>query len=295
MTVKTAYEKYFSEMAAFSKAPAVIDETNVYQPANEKLAKYMDIILGDAFLPNSHLEGVEYFKEFYDAVASGKKGLLLVEHYTNLDLPGIIYLLRKLGTPWAVDFASKIVAIAGMKLNEASPFVRIWTEGFSRVVIYPTRSLVKAEDKAQSDEQKLAEAQKARKINFAAMRAMDKICKEGKIILVFPSGTRYRPGNPDTKRGLREIDSYVRLFDVALPVAINGSALTINPDTPDDMLSDKLNPTNVIMKASKMLQCKEFRKDIVKNITPGNDEKQAVVDKIMTILEDTHKSTLSQN
>ena len=36
--------------------------------------------------------------------------------------------------------------------------------------------------------------------------------KQGKIILVFPSGTRYRPGCPDTKRGLREIDSYLRLF-----------------------------------------------------------------------------------
>ena len=151
---------------------------------------------------------IENYKAFYESVVKeGKTGLILMEHFTNLDLPGILYLLEKNGEDWAKDLSSRIVAVAGMKLNEANPGVRAFTEGFTRVVIYPTRSLNAVEDKGISEEEKIAEEQKARKINFAAMRAMDGCKKRGQVILVFPSGTRYRPGKPETKRGLREIDS----------------------------------------------------------------------------------------
>jgi len=44
---------------------------------------------------------------------------------------------------------------------------------------------------------------KARAINIASMRAMDKLRSSGHPILVFPSGTRYRPGKPETKMGRR--------------------------------------------------------------------------------------------
>ena len=39
------YGKYFQEMMQYSKAPAKIDSTNVYQEANKALTKYMEIIL----------------------------------------------------------------------------------------------------------------------------------------------------------------------------------------------------------------------------------------------------------
>ena len=71
---------------------------------------------------------------------------------------------------WAKDMSQRIVAVAGMKLNEANPGVRAFTEGFTRVVIYPTRSLNAVEGKEISEEEKVAEEQRARKINFAAMR-----------------------------------------------------------------------------------------------------------------------------
>ena len=231
-TLRESYGKYFSEMMALSHAPDKIDETNIYQEANHDLEKYMNMILEDNFLPGSGLGNIQYFKEFYDAVSKeGKKGLILMEHYTNLDLPAIIYLLAKHGEDWSKDFSKKIVAVAGMKLNEASPGVKAWTEGFTRVVIYPTRSLSKV-----SEEEKVEEEKKARKINFAAMRAMDECKRRGQVILVFPSGTRYRPGEPDTKKGLKEIDSYLRLFDIVLPVSINGNCLRINPENQEDML-----------------------------------------------------------
>ena len=288
--LKEAYGNVFSEMAKLSKAAAKIDETQVYEEANLETRKYMKKILDDNFLPESGLGNVENFKAFYDAITKeGKSGLILMEHYTNLDLPGILYLLEKHGEPWSIDLASRIVAVAGMKLNETSVSVRAFTEGFTRVVIYPTRSLSAVEEKEISEEEKVAEAQRARKINFAAMRAMDSCKKRGQAILVFPSGTRYRPGKPETKRGLREIDSYLRLFDCMILVSINGNCLRINPENPDDMLADIVEQDVITLTASPVINCKEFRNEVLSAL-PEDDEdpKQKTVDKVMEILESQH-------
>lgn len=296
-TLKEKFGDLFAEMVAHSKAAAKIDETKVYEEANPEMRKYMFKLLDDTFSEDSGLGNLENFKDFYEKVVKqGKSGLILMEHYTNLDLPAIIYLLQKVGEPWADDFASRIVAVAGMKLNEASAGVRAFTEGFTRVVIYPTRSLNAVEAKGISQEELKAEEQKARKINFAAMRAMDACKKRGQMILVFPSGTRYRPGKPETKRGLREIDSYLRLFDYMLLVGINGNCLRINPDNPDDMLEDILEPGKVTLTAHPVLDCKKFREDVLSSLpSDESDPKQKTVDQVMHILDEIHNQVESQN
>ena len=295
--LREKYGDVLAEMLKYSHAAAKIDETKVYEEANMQTRKYMMKLLDETFSADSGLGNLEHFKKFYeDVVNSGKSGLILMEHYSNLDLPAIIYLLQKVGQPWADDFASRIVAVAGMKLNEASAGVRAFTEGFTRVVIYPTRSLNAVEAKGISQEELKAEEQKARKINFAAMRAMDACKKRGQMILVFPSGTRYRPGKPETKRGLREIDSYLRLFDYMLLVGINGNCLRINPDNPDDMLEDILEPGKVTLTAHPVLDCKKFREDVLSSLPADEpDPKQKTVDKVMQILDEIHNQVESQN
>lgn len=294
--LKEQYGNLFAEMAKLSKAAAKIDETQVYEEANLETRKYMKKILDENFLPDSGLGNVENFKAFYDAVTKeGKSGLILMEHFTNLDLPAILYLLDKQGEPWAKDLSSRIVAIAGMKLNEASLAVRAFTEGFTRVVIYPTRSLNAVEEKEISEEEKQAEAIRAKKINFAAMRAMDGCKKRGQTILVFPSGTRYRPGKPETKRGLREIDSYLRLFDCMILVAVNGNCLRINPESPDDMLSDIVTQDTITLTSSEVINCKEFRNNVLASVPADDpDPKQKTVDKVMEILENIHNEVESK-
>ena len=296
-TLKEKFGDLFAEMVAHSKAAAKIDETKVYEEANPEMRKYMFKLLDDTFSADSGLGNLENFKDFYEKVVKqGKSGLILMEHYTNLDLPAIIYLLQKVGEPWADDFASRIAAVAGMKLNEASAGVRAFTEGFTRVVIYPTRSLNAVEEKGISQEDLKAEELKARKINFAAMRAMDACKKRGQMILVFPSGTRYRPGKPETKRGLREIDSYLRLFDYMLLVGINGNCLRINPDNPDDMLEDILEPGKVTLTAYPVLNCKKFREDVLASLPADEpDPKQKTVDQVMQILDEIHNQVESKN
>lgn len=289
-SLKERFGAAFAEMTKLSKAAAKIDETKVYEEANMSLRKYMNVLLDEAFNSESGLGNIENFKAFYNAVANeGKSGLILMEHYTNIDLPGIIYLLEKQGEPWAKDFASRIVAVAGMKLNEASAGVRAFTEAFTRVVIYPTRSLNAVEEKEISEEEKIAEEQKARKINFAAMRAMDGCKKRGQIILVFPSGTRYRPGKPETKRGLREMDSYLRLFDCMILVSVNGNCLRINMEKPDDMLEDIIEPGKCLLTASPVINCKDFRNKALENVPADvEDPKQWTIDQVMAYLEKQH-------
>ena len=129
---------------------------------------------------------------------------------------------------------------------------------------------------------------KARKINLAAMHAMDDCKRRGEVILVFPSGTRYRPGHPETKRGLKEIDSYLRLFDVAILVSINGSILQIQ-EGKEDMLSDIVVQDKVVITASPVINCKQFRKDYLATLPADEaDPKQKVIDRVMQILEEQH-------
>lgn len=284
------YKHYFGELARLAQAADKIDETNVYQEWNPGTRKIMDSMLNDNLLSGSSLMNRENFVEFLNQIKAGKRGLILMEHYSNMDLPALCYLLDR-DSEEGKDLSSRIVAMAGMKLNEENPMVKAWAEGFTRIVIYPSRSLAAYTD----PEEKAVEEAKSRKINMAAMRAMDAAKRRGQSILVFPSGTRYRPGVPETKRGLREIDSYLRMFDVMILISTNGNCLRINTETPNDMLADRVCEDVVIMTASPVIECKPFRNEAIASLGEkpedrGIDPKQATVDKIMEMLEEQHNS-----
>lgn len=289
ISIRKKYGDILAQLAQVSVAADKINETNVYQKANPQTRKFIDVLVGDHLAEGSRLENKENWYAFFDAVKAGKSGLILMEHYSNADLPALCWLLEHDLGEEGKELSSRIVAIAGMKLNESDPGVKAFAESFSRVVIYPTRSLIKTEEKAQTEEEKLNEEKKARTINLAAMRAMDKCKRDGEVILVFPSGTRYRPGHPETKRGLREIDSYLRMFDVMVLVTINGQILSIDPDNPDDMLADKLDRAVQIFAASPVLTCKQYRKDYLASLPADHpDPKQAMIDHVMEQFDVQH-------
>ena len=289
-SIRERYGEMLKNIAKVSAAADKIDETNVYQTANPLTRKFMDELVTDNMASGSRLEGKEHFKAFYDAVKAGKHGLILMEHYSNTDLPALCWLLEHDLGDEGKDFSKRIVAIAGMKLNEDNPFVKAFAESFTRVVIYPTRSLTKAEAKAQTEEERLLEEKKARTINLAAMHAMDDCKRRGEVILVFPSGTRYRPGHPETKRGLKEIDSYLRMFDIMLLVTINGTPLSIDMESPDDMLADRIAPAVQIFTASPVIECKQYRKDYLATLgSDCPDPKQAMIDHIMRRFDEQHE------
>ncbi len=278
------YKHVFPEIQKLSRAQNVITEENVFQEANVGIRAIMDRIAGEIMLPDSEFRNVDNAEAFLAKIKEGKRGIILMEHYSNFDLPAFMYLLERTG-PVGKELAEHIVAIAGMKLNEDNPVVSAFAEAYSRIVIYPSRSLA-----AIGDPEKFKEEEKrSRVINLASMRALDRVRKQGNAVLVFPSGTRYRPGKPETKRGVREIDSYIRLSDVMLLVSINGNCLRFSED-PHDMLGDVVKSDRIVMTASPVMDCETFRADAREWAgEAAEDKKQLVVDYVMKVLEDMHE------
>jgi glycerol-3-phosphate O-acyltransferase len=169
-----------------------------------------------------------------------------------------------------------------MKLNEDNPGVAAFASAYTRIVIYPSRSLLDLDA-----EKNRAEIIRSNAINRAAMKALTDIKVKGRLILLFPSGTRYRPWDPSSKKGVREIDSYIRSFDYMCCVALNGEILHVQKT---DMLNDGVSEDLLLVTAGPVQSCAEFREKAraAAEAAGIEDKKQAAVDAIMAELEKLH-------
>jgi glycerol-3-phosphate O-acyltransferase len=280
-TLSTAFRDVIKQVVSLSKQSTVITEHDVYQEGAEELHPVIDKMVDALLLPGSGISGMENLKELRDRAVSGKSCLLLAEHYSNMDLTNFIYLLRK-EPDRGKEIADAVVAIAGMKLNEENPTVAAFTGAYTRIVIYPSRSL-----QGLDAEKNRTEIIRSNAINRAAMKTLLEVKTRGKLILVFPSGTRYRPWDPASKRGVREIDSYIKSFDYMCFLAVNGEVLHVRPG---DMMDDFVSQDVVRYTAGPVISCAEFRDDVRDRAEKAGmaDKKQAVVDRIMEELELMH-------
>jgi len=280
-TLATAFREQIKRAMSVSRAPAVITEDNVYQEGNADILPLLDDMVDSLMLPGSGLDGLENLEELFAKAEAGKACLLLVEHYSNMDLSILFSLLQKAGGR-GNEIRDSIIAIAGMKLNEDNPIVAAFAGAYTRIVIYPSRSLQHLNPENEKDK---AEITRSSAINRAAMKAVIRQKYKGKLILVFPSGTRYRPWDPETKKGIREIDGYVRSFDYMCFVALNGEILHVQKT---DMLNDAVSKDIVRVTAGPVISCNEFREKARATVSEDADKKQAVADEIMKELEKMH-------
>lgn len=282
LPISQAYKELIREMIDKARHPLEITADSVWQEANKDIRPYINKMISDLLKEGSKIEGLDNLKELYKESKSGKSCLLLVEHYSNFDLPALIYLLEQQGEE-GQEIADHIIAIAGLKLNESNELVKAFTEAYSRIVIYPSRSL-----STMDPETFKKEFPKSKAINRAAMHNLIEKKHSGNIILVFPSGTRYRPGKPETKKGVKEIDSYLKSFDLVCFVGIAGNILRINPDE-SKMEDDIVYKDKIIFLVDKPCSAKDFRDDARQSCPENEDKKQWVADKIMERLEELHK------
>jgi len=282
-TLSATFKDVIIKGASLSKTSTVVTEHNVYQTGNEEVLPLIDTMIDALILPGSGISGMKHLYDLLNRAKSGKSCLLLLEHYSNMDMPLFSYLLRKKED--GKEIADAIVAIAGMKLNEASPTVAAFTGAYTRIVIYPSRSLQDLD--AEKDR---AEIVRSNAINRSAMKKLIQIKTKGKLILVFPSGTRYRPWDPSTKKGVREIDSYIKSFDYLCFVAINGECLHVRPG---DMMDDYISQDVIRFTSSPVFSCTEFRNAVLKKAEEKGieDKKQATADAIMEELEVLHNAS----
>ncbi|MDR2376100.1 MAG: 1-acyl-sn-glycerol-3-phosphate acyltransferase [Treponema sp.] len=283
-TLRAVFDDIFRgafEQSSIEKIQTTITEHNVYQQGSEALLPFLDQIVESLVLPGSGIDGMENLEELLDKAQAGKSCLLLVEHYSNLDLSLFSWLVRQAGGR-GNDIDRALVSIAGMKLNEENPLVAMLASAYTRLVICPSRSV-----ESLDPEKDQVEILRGNAINRAAMKTLMDIKNQGKIILVFPSGTRYRPWDPSTKKGVREIDSYIRSFDYMCCVALNGEVLHVHQG---DMLEDLVSKDLVRITAGKIRSCDEFRDHIRTTAEAASieDKKQAVVDAVMAELETMH-------
>lgn len=282
LVLKNMLEELRPLFEQYASKDNVITEENVHKLENPQIRTILEATVQKLLLGGSKLYPEAHIVEFLQAIKAGKKGIILSEHYSNLDLPIFLYLMEKTGKA-GEELAHRSIAMAGMKLTEEDPLIAALTEGYERIVIYPSRTLAGITDPVQLEEEK----KRSRSINIASMRTLEEVRKEGKAVIVYPAGTRYRPGKPETKRGVREIDSYIRTSDVMMLVSINGNCLRISDD-PSNMLGDIVCQDKVVIEVSPVIDCNEFRERAKQRCREGDDKKQAVVDLVMEELEIMH-------
>ncbi|MCL2412454.1 MAG: 1-acyl-sn-glycerol-3-phosphate acyltransferase [Treponema sp.] len=279
-TLTTVFGDHIKRVVKTSRISGVVNESNVYQEGNPDALEIVDEMVEHLLLPKSGIDGLENLEELFEKAKSGKSCLLLVEHYSNMDLPLVSYLTRKARNQ-GKENGDSIIAISGMKLNEDNPVVAAFSGAFSRIVICPSRSLQELDPKKDEEEILRCNA-----INRAAMKALIRNKYKGKIVLVFPSGTRYRPWDPTSKKGVRDIDSYIRSFDYMCFTAINGEVLHVQQT---DMMNDAVSKDIVRITVSPVVSCQQFRDNIHAALPDEEtDKKQAVADGIMEVLEKMH-------
>lgn len=277
-----AYKDIIAQVVKLTKSlNLATTEDNVYQKANKKLLPLVDRMLVNLMLPGSGVYGMEHLNALLKKAEEGASCLLLLEHYSNFDLPAFSYLLRQ-ETNGGKEIEDALVAIAGMKLN-ADPVVSAFTAAYSRLVISPSRSLSHLDPVKDKDEILRCNA-----INRASMKTLNEVKTQGKLILVFPAGTRYRPGDPSTKKGVREIDSYIKSFDYMCLIAVNGELLHVREG--NNMMDDYISPDILQYTAGPVISTNEFRTNrrLEAESVKIEDKKQAVVDAIMRELEIMH-------
>jgi 1-acyl-sn-glycerol-3-phosphate acyltransferase len=275
-------------MMGVSRGHAVVSDKNVYQVGNADVLRHIDSIVSENLLPGSRVDGMDRLDELLAAAEAGEPCLLLLEHYSNFDLPVFHYLLRQEGERGKA-VADALMAIAGIKLNETNPVVLAFTEAYTRLVIYPSRSIEIIKEKYKDPKELVAEVMRSSTINRAAMHELAHLKKTGKLVLVFPSGTRFRPWDPSTKKGVREIDSYIKSFSKMALVAINGNILRFgsNEGTMED---DLICQDRVVYTVGPIIDCGPFREAVKHEHRLRDDKKQAIVDEIMVQLDRIHEA-----
>ncbi|MDR2660101.1 MAG: 1-acyl-sn-glycerol-3-phosphate acyltransferase [Spirochaetaceae bacterium] len=286
-TLSSVFSETIRKALALFAAPTHITGENVYQEADKQALALVDGMVEHLALPGSGLDGMDNLYDLLQKARGGSSCLLLLEHYSNMDLPQFSYLLRK-EDPRGAEINDALISIAGMKLNEENPAIAVFSGGYTRIIICPNHPHGNSGGAAEAVQEKVDRLRMIN-INRSAMRKLEEIKHTGRIVLLFPAGTRYRPWDPSSKRGVREVDSYIKNFDYMCLVALNGEVLHIRQG---EMIDDSVSKDILRVTVSPVISCKDFREKAMFEAEKAGveDKRQAVVDAVMRRLEEMHNA-----
>jgi glycerol-3-phosphate O-acyltransferase len=266
--MKAVYGRQLADILRHSDPDlfAVTTPESVFQVAQTQNRERFTAIIDDLLLPGSGVEGVESLRSLHALAARGRPALILSAHVSNLDVPALYTLLEKRGEAALFE---DIIFIAGRKLTEGCKSIKSMAEMFSRVVI-----------SAKSSKMTEQESSAGMAINKAAQRKIAELQRQGKMFLLYPTGTRCRPTVPRTHHGLREIYNYVRKFEYCVCCGIRGNILPPRDDV--DMIDEYPRRDTVVYSFGKVRNIAAWLDELSRRQPEGTaDRKQFVVDAIM--------------
>lgn len=267
--IDQAFRQITDQLLKNSQQQQAVDSDRVFQPANLTNRALVETIVSRLILPGSTINGYENLRELHRRSQAGESCLLLLEHYSNFDIPCLFILAKQHADGVAVT--DSIIAMAGHKLNEESKFVLAFTEAYTRIVIYPARKLHSLEGSEEFE----AERTRSRELNRSALREMVRTKHSGNMILLFPAGTRFRPGVPESKQILLETDSYIKGFDHMVMIGIAGNTLEVN--AAGDMAKDVPKTDVIVYNVSPVTSCADFRARAREGVPEGGEAAKRAV------------------
>jgi len=255
---------------------------NVYQEGSPENREIIGQILDKLMLPGSGINNKENLLKLHEYSKQGKACMLLIEHYSNFDYPALYRMIQN-DPDLGEEIAKSLLPIQGMKLSESSDITSAFSRSYDTIIIYPSRSIDGIKD---PDELKRIKEISV-PINHAAIKELTHRKHHGRMITVFPSGTRYRPWAPDSRKGVREMYSYLKTFDYSVFISINGNIL--RPCRSEEMSMDEPTPDVLLFTVSEPFQSKKKRKEWQEAAPEDSDPRQYVVDKVMDNLFQMHE------
>jgi glycerol-3-phosphate dehydrogenase/1-acyl-sn-glycerol-3-phosphate acyltransferase len=188
------------------KEPESLDKVGVYTEGTSQAREFMIHFL-NPIMKNFRVEGLENL-DILEKLVGNYPITLISNHLSHLDAPGIFHLLYTSGEKGR-KIAENIVFIAGRLAFEPD---------FTRLGLYMFGTLLVCSKKDMSDNPSLSDLMT--KINMRAFRQSQKLQSEGKIISIFPEGTRSRDG-----RLMPFVDTVYHYVanKVVLPISLEGT------------------------------------------------------------------------
>lgn len=162
------------------KDESKLEEVGVYSQRDEKLRDFMIEFLSP-MLAKFHIEGEENLEEILPLL--GKYPVTLVSNHLSHFDTAVMYGLLFKHSKEARKFADSMVFIAGRL---------VYLADFTRLGLYMIESLLVCSKRDMTDNPGMADMMT--RINMRSFRQAADLQKQGKVICIFPEGTRSRTG-----------------------------------------------------------------------------------------------------
>ncbi len=223
-----------------------LNATKVFEPYNPKNRELVYEIVEDYIYPKSTIVHPEHLETLLQLAKEGKSCIIMSEHYSNFDSIGLYCIIRQ-KYPTLIPLFENLIFLAASKLNTEHKAVLAFSESMSRLIIHQARA--QQENIPQDEATLLASLAKN------SFQKMQELKNEGNIIFMFPSGTRFRENDKNSRQAIEQTASFLKRFDYVCFLGIKGNVLTVNAST--KMSVDELQMDTLVYHVDAPQKCSE--------------------------------------